>query len=132
MLMTSQLWKSKIVNLNLRGLIYTSTIKHQNFILGFITRVIRRLRFKPTCQAPKIFSSEEYSHYVFIYLQQYTLSEMEWAGSTFRCERQFWRKMCQLLRKNCFWLTQSKHVTRGYKAWGNIEQCQHQKVVFLK
>lgn len=41
------------------------------------------------------------------------------AGSTLRCERQFWRKMCQLLRKNCFWLTHSKHVTRGYRAWGD-------------
>lgn len=48
-------------------------------------------------------------------------------GSTFRCERQFWRKMCQLLRKNCFWLTHSKHVTRGYRACGDMKQRQHQK-----
>lgn len=44
---------------------------------------------------------------------------MSWCKDwrTFRCERQFWRKMCQLLRKNCFWLTHSKHVTKGYRAW---------------
>lgn len=39
--------------------------------------------------------------------------------------------MCQLLRKNCFWLTHSKHVTRGYRAWGDIEQGQHEKVSLI-
>lgn len=54
------------------------------------------------------------------------------ANITLRCERQFCRKMCQLLRKNCFWLTHSKHVTRGYRAWGE-RRCQNQnKLVFSR
>lgn len=124
--------KEQNYEIEFNGTNYIVTIDQQNLILGFITGVIRWLKFKPTCQAPKIFSSEECSHYVFIYLKQYTLSEMDLAGSTFRWERQFWRKMCQLLRKNCFWLTHSKHVTRGYKAWGDTEQCQHQEVMLMK
>lgn len=52
-------------------------------------------------------------------------------GSTFRWERQFWRKMCQLLRKNCFWLTHSKQVTRGYRAWGKTEQRRRHKAALI-
>lgn len=35
---------------------------------------------------------------------------------TLRFERQLFRKMCQRLRKNCFWLTHSRQVTSGYRA----------------
>lgn len=35
---------------------------------------------------------------------------------TLRFERQLLRKMCQRLRKNCFWLTHSRQVTSGYRA----------------
>lgn len=37
---------------------------------------------------------------------------------TFRLDKQLLRKTCHLLRNSCFWLTQSRQVTRGYKAWG--------------
>lgn len=37
---------------------------------------------------------------------------------TLRLDKQLLRKTCHLLRKSCFWLTQRRQVTRGYKACG--------------
>lgn len=35
---------------------------------------------------------------------------------TFKWDKQFCRKICQLFKKNCFWLTHNKQVISGYKA----------------
>jgi hypothetical protein len=42
---------------------------------------------------------------------------LSWQILTLRLDKQLLRKTCHLFRNSCFWLTHSRQVTRGYKAW---------------
>lgn len=41
---------------------------------------------------------------------------------TFRLDKQLLRNTCHLFRNSCFWLTQSRQVTRGYRAWNTKDK----------